>query len=172
MPVDDEALYWQHAVGNDFSTSGYVAVPKLTASKGFSFLTVSGTYSKVPDTDIAVWGGALDIPLMSGGLARPTIALRGSYAQLRGVDVFELDTYGLEAFISKGFGPITPYGAIGRMRVDSTGTIPQINRTLVSEEDINRFTVGVRISLLLPKIVIEATQAEERSYAAKVSFGL
>jgi hypothetical protein len=29
----------------------------------------------------------------------------------------------------------------------------------------------VKISLLLPKFVIEATQAEERSYAAKVSFG-
>jgi hypothetical protein len=40
------------------------------------------------------------------------------------------------------------------------------------EFDSNRITVGVKFSLLLPKIVVEATQGEERSYAAKVSFGL
>jgi hypothetical protein len=37
---------------------------------------------------------------------------------------------------------------------------------------MNRYTVGVRISMFLPKLIVEATQGEERSYAAKISFGM
>ncbi|HEX8154447.1 MAG TPA: hypothetical protein VF698_15040, partial [Thermoanaerobaculia bacterium] len=124
MPIDEDAPYWTKAVPDNWTTSGYIAVPRITASKGFSLFTVSGTYSRVPDTDIAVWGGALDVPLIKGGLATPEIALRGVYSTLKGTeDDYELDTYGVEAYISKGFGPVTPYAGIGRMRVDATGHI-------------------------------------------------
>jgi len=34
-----------------------------------------------------------------------------------------------------------------------------------------RVTLGVKISMFIPKLVVEATQGEERSYAAKVAFG-
>src|SRR5947207_6083585 len=34
VDIDKNASYWQNAVGNDFSTSGYLAVPRLVASKG------------------------------------------------------------------------------------------------------------------------------------------
>jgi len=61
------------------------------------------------------------------------------------------------------------------MRSDARGIIPATvftpETTIRDRSDINRYTVGVRISLLLPKITIEATQAEVRSYAAKVSIG-
>ncbi len=144
-------------------------------SKGLSAATVSATYSKVQDTDIEVWGGAVDVPIINGGLVKPTLALRGSYSQLQGVDEFELKTYGVELFISKGFGPLTPYAAVGRARSDATGhlNVPTLAPVLLTDEaDSNRITVGLKLSLLIPKIVIEATQGEERSYAAKVSFGL
>ena len=105
----------------------------------------------------------------------PELAVRGAYAVVKGVDVYDLKTYGAEIFLSKGFGPVTPYGAIGRMRSDARGDIPATAftpaTTMRDRSDINRYTVGVRISLLLPKITIEATQAEVRSYAAKVSIG-
>jgi hypothetical protein len=174
VPVDENSLYWRRAVPNDFTTSGYLVVPRLTASKGFVLGTISGSYAKVPDSDIAVYGGALDVPILQGGVATPTIAVRGAYSMLRGTeDVYDLKTYGVEGFISKGFGPITPYAGIGRMRIDASGNRQVLGTILESREDLNRYTVGVRISLLLPKIVLEATQVEdERSYAAKVSFGL
>jgi hypothetical protein len=173
VPVDETAPYWTKAVRNDFTTSGYIGVPRLIASKGFVIATVSAMYAKVPDSEIEVWGAALDVPIMKGGLATPTIAIRGTYADLRGTEeTYELTTYGVEAFISKGFGPITPYGAVGMQRIDATGHLPSPFRPFTHAEDINRYTVGVRISMLLPKIVLEATQAEERSYSAKVSFGL
>lgn len=175
VPIQTNAAYWQNSVNDDFTLSNYFAVPRLVVSKGISLATVSGSYAKVPDTDISVIGGALDIPIINGGLLSPTLALRGSYSQLQGVDEFDLKTYGVELFLSKGFGPVTPYAAIGRARSDAEGRIAIDNAntvTLRDQGDSNRITLGVRVSMFLPKLVFEATQGEERSYAAKVSFGL
>jgi hypothetical protein len=175
VDIDENATYWRNAVGNDFSTSGFLAVPRLVGSKGLGSSTISATYAKVQDSDLTMYGGALDVPIINGGLIKPTLALRGSYGRITGIDVYDLQTYGLELFLGKGIGPVTPYGALGRMYTNARGIIPAAGATpqitLTDKSSINRFTVGVRLNLFLPKIVIEATQAEERSYAAKVSFG-
>lgn len=176
VPVDTNADYWRHAVRDDFTVSEHVAVPRLVASKGLSFATISGSYAKVQDSDISIIGGAIDVPLLRGNLALPSLTVRGAYSQLDGVDNFDAKSMGVEVFIAKGFGPITPYAAVGRMRADTSATRPPdplaLQLPLTHESDFNRYTVGVRISLMVPKIVVEATQAEERSYAAKISFGL
>jgi hypothetical protein len=177
VKVDTSAPYWRNAVSNAgaFETNGYVGVPRLVASKGFGSGTISASYAKLNDSGIKTYGGALDLPIFRGGLMAPELAVRGAYAVVKGVDVYDLKTYGAEIFLSKGFGPVTPYGAVGRMRSDARGIIPATvftpETTIRDRSDINRYTVGVRISLLLPKITIEATQAEVRSYAAKVSIG-
>jgi hypothetical protein len=179
VTIDTNDPYYRHAVpaDNGFVHNGYAALPRLVVSKGFSAGTISGSYAKINNSGIATWGGALDIPVIRGTIAIPEIALRGSYAMLTGVDVFKLKTYGAEAFVSKGFGPLTPYGAIGRQRIDARGDITSSNPTfaaippLKANRDINRLTLGVRISLLVPKLAIEATQGEVRSYAAKISVG-
>jgi len=177
VAVDTNDAYWRHAVpaNSDFTRGGYAALPRLVVSKGFSSGTISGTYAKISDTGIATWGGAVDVPVIRGTIATPEIALRGSYATLTGVDVFKLKTYGAEAFVSKGFGPLTPYAAIGRQRIDARGNISTPTFVAVpplrDNSDINRITVGLRVSLLVPKLAIEATQGEVRSYAAKISFG-
>ncbi len=174
IPVDTDAAYWLNAVTDDFTVSDHVVVPRVIVSKGLSVATLSAMYAQVPDSDIAVWGASLDVPIIGGGVVRPTLALRGAYATLQGVDDFDLNTYGLEVFLSKGFGPVTPYVAAGRARSDAEGRVLTPTESLVfrDEADSNRITVGVKLSLLLPKIVVEATQGEERSYAAKISFGL
>lgn len=177
VPIDENASYWRAAVpsGNSFSTHGYIGVPRLVASKGFGFATISGTYAKISNSGIKTWGGALDAPLLRGGVLKPELALRLSYSTLSGIDVFREKTYGAEVFLSKGFGPITPYAAVGRMRINAQGDVPATSRThaftLTDKSSMNRYTVGVRLSLLFPKLVIEATQAEVRSYAAKISIG-
>jgi hypothetical protein len=145
------------------------------ASKGFGFATISGTYAKISNSGIKTWGGALDAPLLRGGVLKPELALRLSYSTLDGIDVFREKTYGAELFLSKGFGPIMPYAAIGRMRINAQGDVPATLHsqafTLTDRSNMNRYTVGVRLSLLVPKLVLEATQAEVRSYAAKISIG-
>jgi hypothetical protein len=172
VQIDKAATYWTRAVGHDFSTGGYVGVPRLVASKGFGAGTLSASYAKLGDSGIKTWGGSLDVPLIRGTIATPEIALRASYATLTGSDVYKQKVYGVEAFISKGFGPVMPYAAVGRMHSNATGTILlPVSHTISEGSNINRYTAGVRFSLLLPRIGIEVTKAEVTSYAAKISFG-
>ncbi len=176
VQIDPNSTYWQRAVNKDITIGGnYVAVPRLVVSKGLSAATITGSYAKMQNTPGSIIGGTLDVPVINGGLVKPTLALRGSYSTLRGVDVYKLNTYGAELFLGKGFGPITPYGAIGKQRGDATGTIPQTPRTpeitLRDKSTMTRYTVGAAINLLFIRINVEANQAEARSYGAKVSFG-
>jgi hypothetical protein len=173
VAVDTNDPYYRHAVpaDNNFVHNGYAALPRLVVTKGFSAGTISGSYAKINNSGIATWGGALDIPIIRGTIATPEIALRASYATLTGVDVYKLKTYGAEAFVSKGFGPLTPYGAFGRQRIDARGDVPAPIGTLRDKGEFNRLTLGLRISLLVPKLSVEATQGEVRSYAAKISVG-
>lgn len=172
VSIDKDATWWKHSVGNDFSTGGYIGVPRLVASKGFGAGTISGSYAKLGDSGIQTYGGSLDLPIFRGSLVTPEVALRASYATLTGVDVYKQKVYGLEAFISKGFGPVMPYGAIGKMRSNATGTIElPVAHVIHDASNITRYTAGVRISLLVPKIAVEVTKAEVTSYAAKISFG-
>jgi hypothetical protein len=172
VPIDTQAAYWTNSVTNTkLEQSGYLAVPRLIASKGFGSATLSGTYAT--RGDIKMYGGSLDIPIMRGSVTTPEVALRGSYSTLTGIDAFKMKTYGLEAFISKGFGPVMPYGAIGRERNNASGsvTVATVTRSLSDRSNVTRYTAGVRLSLLFPKITVEATKAEVTSYAAKISFG-
>jgi hypothetical protein len=173
--VDQNAAYLRHSVSNSITTHGYVGVPRLVVVKGIGAGTISATYAKVSNSGIQTYGGAIDVPLIRGSVTMPELGFRASYAQINGINVYKLKTYGAEAFISKGIGPFTPYGAVGRMRSDARGTVVATTLTpgftLTDKSNFNRYTVGVRFSLFLPKIAIEATQAEVRSYAAKVSFG-
>jgi len=57
------------------------------------------------------------------------------------------------------------------MKTDARGSTDSVNFTLKDKASINRYTAGVRISMLVPKLVVEATQAEQRSYSAKISVG-
>lgn len=175
MKVDTTAPYWQHAVSSRLTTGDYLAVPRIVVSKGLGATTLSLSFAKFGDTNARTYGGSLDLPVVDGGMVRPSLAARLSYATLTGVDVLRLKTYGAELFLSKGFGPMTPYAAVGRMRDDSRGTIPSTTHTpqvnLTDKSSVTRYTLGVRMAMLLPKIVVEASQADKRSYAAKVSFG-
>lgn len=178
VPIDQEASYWTRAVGagdSDLVTSGHVIVPRLVATKGLSFIGVSASYAAIPGTDVKVIGGNLDFPVMRGSVAAPSINIRGTYSALQGIEEYELTNYGAELFISKGFGPITPYAAAGLVRTDAAGEVrDEAGELLLRLEDdfqSERITVGVRISLLVPKVIVEATQGEERTYAAKVSLG-
>jgi hypothetical protein len=175
VQVDTNAPYWRHAVAAKVTTGNYLAVPRIVVSKGFGAATASISYAKFGDTSARVWGGSLDLPVIRGGVVWPTLAARLSYSALSGVDLLRLKTYGGELFLSKGFGPVTPYGAIGLMRDDARGRIPSTPQSppgnLADQSNTTRYTLGVRVSMLVPKLTVEATQADRRSYAAKVSFG-
>lgn len=176
VPIDENASYWVKAISdNDFTRSGYLLVPRIVATKGLGAVTISGSYAKVPSSDITMLGANVDIPIIKGTVATPSLTARATYSQLQGVDVFKLKNYGAEAFLSKGFGPLMPYIGAGIVRTDSSGRVERDGALLYrldDQFDSKRVTVGLRLSLLVPKIVVEATQGDDRTYAAKISLGL
>jgi hypothetical protein len=176
VKVDTNSPFWRKAVSSGLVTNGYLIVPRLVVSKGFGAGNIALSYAKFGDSNAKSYGGSIDLPIVNGGLVRPTLAVRGTYADLRGLDVYRLKTYGVELFLSKGFGPVTPYVAAGTMRTNAHGTIASGTASvpdviLQDTSSVKRYTAGVRFSILGPKLAIEATQAQQRSYAAKVSFG-
>ena len=175
IPIDEQARYWVNAVDEDILYQGYLVVPRLVASKGLGIANLSASYAEIPDTDVKVLGGSVDLAILNGGVVMPTLVLRGGYSELQGLDEFELKTYGGELILSKAFGPITPYIGGGIAYVESRGRI-EATPVFDLEDDFDqeRFTAGVRLSLLILKIVAEITtggEQEENVYAAKVSLG-
>jgi hypothetical protein len=171
VAVDTKSSWWQNSVGNDFSARGYLPVPRLVITKGIGSGNISASYGKMTDTSIEMYGGSLDWALIDGGLVSPTLGLRGTYGVLKGVDTYDLKTYGGEVFLSKGFAFVIPYGAVGKVWSDAKGIVTP-DLTFRDNTSGTRYTLGVRFSLPIMKLVFEASQQEERSYSAKISFGL
>lgn len=140
----DDPGAWQRLILEDVDEIGVLG---LIAQKGLPLgIDVGATYSYVPDTDVRLFGAELRYELVEGGVATPAIGLRGSYSKLSGIDELDYDSYGMDLSISKGFGPLTPYGGVGyvwsRFEVD-----PQFG---LRDEDVDetRVFVGLRLSAL------------------------
>ena len=114
---------WSKATGGGSSVSK-LYVPKLHFDKGLPFgIDVAAFYSKIPTTNITLYGGELRYAILEGGLAQPAIAVRGSFTKLSGVSQLSLDTKGLDISICKGFAMLTPYAGIGQVWVNSTANV-------------------------------------------------
>ncbi len=179
VDVDEEASFWIKSVSDDILVGGRLLVPRLVVSKGIGLGSVAVTYGRVGDTDAAMLGGSIDLPLIRGGIARPVIALRGVYSQLQGVDEADFRTYGALVMIGKGIGPITPYAGYGQMRADGEARIPLSTEPtgpedmllLESEIEEDILMVGAKLELALLKFVVEGVQSEEWRYSARVGIG-
>ena len=100
----------------------------------------------------------------------PAVAIRGTYTALAGVDDIDLSTYGLDASVSKGFGPITPYGGIGQVWIQAS---ENVNDNTLKYDDVStsatRLFVGTRISLLIMSIALQADFSDINMYSARAS---
>ncbi len=129
---------WSKATGGG-STISKLYVPKLHIAKGLPFgIDVAAFYSRVPSTNISLYGGELRYAILQGGITQPAIGLRGSYTKLGGVDQLSFDTKGLDLSISKGFAMFTPYAGVGQVWVNSTGNVRGAGGVTLSE----KFTQG------------------------------
>ena len=69
VKVDENASYWKKSVPKDIIVSGgYVGVPRLIVAKGYGGGTISGSYAKISDTGVKIYGGALDVPIIRGSV--------------------------------------------------------------------------------------------------------
>ena len=98
----------------------YLVIPKIRARKGLPFgIDVGAMYSYVPGSNIKLYGAELSKSILEGGMASPAVGVRATYTKLAGVDDLSLQTYGIDASVSKGFLFVTPYAGAGMMWVNS-----------------------------------------------------
>ena len=117
--IDQDESFWINAV-EDKDPPSFFVFPKFHVQKGLPFGFDAGlAYATVPRSNIGLVGAELKWAFIRGGIALPAVAVRGSYTRLIGVDDLDLDTYGADLSISKGFAFVTPYAGFGQLWINS-----------------------------------------------------
>ena len=173
MKIDENSAYWSSAFGSD--APAYLAVPKIRARKGLPLgIDVGAMYSYVPDSNVKLFGFELSKAILEGGVASPAVGVRATYTKMTGVDDLGLQTYGVDASVSKGFLFITPYAGAGLLWINSEakGNLKTISPNLSDvSTTVLRYFGGVKITPLpLFSVTAEAEYAEQPVYSFKVAF--
>src|SRR3990172_1066378 len=136
---------WEKAI-SDANPPDYLILPKIHVQKGLPFgIDVGAVFS----------------------IVSPAVALRGTYTTLSGVDDLDASTYSLDASVSKGFGPLTPYGGIGQVWIN-TEENAGLGLDDVSTSATKLF-VGTKLKILLLSIVLQADFSDVNMYSARAN---
>ena len=139
-------------VTND-STVSNLYIPKLHVAKGLPLgFDMAAFYSKIPTTNISLYGGELRYAIVDGGITMPAVAIRGSYTKLAGVTQLSMDTKGLDISVSKGFAMFTPYAGVGEVWVNSTPNVTGLSGESFTQ---NKIFVGANANFLLTNLAAE-----------------
>lgn len=155
---------------DDDPTGDMLVFGRVGARKGLpGGIDLGVAYGRAIEGDIKLVSADLQWAFIKGGVVSPALALRLTGTRTVDSGAYELDQYGAELLLSKGFTLVTPY--IGAGVVRSEGTLNGLLSTLKSEETQTIFYGGVVINLLLPKIVVEVEKAEVVTGAVRLGFG-
>lgn len=166
VDINENKGFWNKM--GDFP--GMLPVPKLHVQKGLPLgIDIGAIYSKVPSSNISLFGGELKWAVLKGGITMPAVALRGTYTKLSGVDNLDLNTMGYDISISKGFLMFTPYAGVGQVNIESKPkNIPLLEKETITE---TKYFAGLKASLGLLNAVAEADFAEVPAYSLKLGLG-
>ncbi len=168
--IDKNSAHWQSAFGKD--APGYLVVPKLRVRKGLPLgIDVGAIYSYVPGSNIKLYGVELSKSIIEGGIATPAVGVRTTYTKLAGVNDLGLQTYGVDASVSKGFLMLTPYAGVGMLWIKSEakGYLKTIGLSDVSTS-IPRYFGGLKITPFpLFSVTAEAEYADTSVYSLKAA---
>lgn len=155
------------ATGNaDFPST--LAVPSVRASIGLPWnFDLSGMYTSVPKTGASLAGGALSWAAYGGSTWLPAVGVRASATKMFGVEQLDFTSSALDASISKGFGPFTPYLGAGKVWSKSTPS----STTGLQPETVSQTKVyaGVGIKITVVNFVVEYDRTGyANTYGAKL----
>jgi hypothetical protein len=166
VDIHNDQSYWANATDSD--PPSVILIPKLHVQKGLPFgIDVGAVYSKISQLNLSLAGAEIKWAAIAGNAALPAVALRGSYTKLMGVDDLDIETYGADVSVSKGFAFITPYAGVGQTWVRSSE-----NSSLVLEDEqvsLSRAFAGVKITFLVVNLVAEAHFSKVPLYTARVN---
>lgn len=168
---DIDSDLWDLAVsGNDAPSR--LPVPRLVARKGLPFgFDVGASYTRVPSSNISVWGAGVHKALLDGSMATPAVSLSGHYSRLNGVDDLSLSSYGIDLGISKGFAMLTPYAGVGQIWYDGSEESAVVDYNDRDDSQLRSY-LGLRLGLLpFMSLTAQADFAEIDSYSLRLDLG-
>lgn len=172
ISINKNSSYWNAAFDKD--APSYLAIPKIRARKGLPYgIDVGAMYSYVPGSNIKLYGAELSKSILDGTLATPAVGVRATYTKLAGVKDLGLQTYGVDASISKGILIFTPFAGAGMMVINSEakGNLKSLAPSLSKETiTVPRVFGGLVLSPIpLFALTAEAEYAVRPIYSLKVA---
>jgi hypothetical protein len=166
----DDQSFNQTAVDGSY-TGGFLSVARVGARKGLpGGIDVGLAYGKTLNGDVKLVSAELQYAILHGGLLEPALSVRVTGTRSVDASVYDLNQYGADVLLSKGFTVLTPYVGIGlirsRGRLDR-GILPPFDDT----ETHGVAFAGITLNLLLPKINFEVEKGEAVQAAVRVGFG-
>lgn len=160
---------WNQVV-SDGSAPSTLPVPKLIVRKGLPFgVDIGLNYTSVPDSNVKIIGGEIRKSLIEGSTVSPAVSLSLHTSRLDGVDDLDVETYGVDLGVSKGFAMLTPYASIGQLWVEGSENTPLNLRPY--DDSMVRSHVGLKIAFMpVMSLTLQADFAETNSYIAKLGF--
>lgn len=167
----DDEPFNDTAIDGDF-TGGFLSVGRIGARKGLPWgIDLGLSYGQALEGDVKLLSAELQYAILKGGLVKPALSIRVTGSRSMDSEAYDLDQYGAEVYLSKGFAVLTPY--VGAGFVYSKGTLDRGPLLPAFEEDETRGVLygGVTLNLLLPKITVEIEKAEVVQGAVRVGIG-
>lgn len=163
---DDRAL-------EDDLPGDFMSVVRVGGRKGLpGGIDLGVAYGRALGVDMELVSADLQWAILKGGVLSPALSLRLTGTQTLDADRYDLEQYGAELYLSKGFTVLTPF--IGAGLVRSEGSFESgLGQTFEDEDTAEVFYGGVTLNLLLPKITVEVEKAEDTVQGAvRIAFGL
>ncbi len=167
----DDEPFNDTAIDGDL-TGGFLSVARVGARKGLpGGINLGVSYGRALEGDVKLLSAEIQYAILKGGLVKPALSLRVTGSRSMDSKAYDLDQYGAEVLLSKGFAVLTPY--LGAGLVHSKGTLDRGPLLPGFEETETRGVIygGVTLNLLLPKITVEVEKAEVVQGAVRVAIG-
>lgn len=150
---------------------GWLTVGRVGVRKGLpGHVDLGLAYGRALDGDVELLSGDVQWALIDGGPLKPALSLRLTGTQSVDSGPYQLEQYGAEVMLSKGFAVLTPY--VGAGLVWDEGRLERTDGSRISTDQTHLVAYGgVVINLLLPKIAVEVDKGDALTFAAKVGFG-
>ena len=166
--LDDEP-FAAGAIDGDLS-GGFLSVGRVGVRKGLpGGFDLGVSYGRALGGDVKLVSGEVQYALLKGGTVSPAVGVRVTGTQTVDAGAYDLEQWGVELLVSKGFVVLTPY--IGAGLVRSEGELRGGPERLSDTETRGVLFGGVTLNLLLPKITVELEKADEIQAAVRVGFG-
>jgi len=166
----DSEPFFKTAVDGNLP-GGALSIGRVGVRKGLpGGFDLGVSYGEALGSKVRLVSAEAQYALLHGGLLEPALSLRVTGTRTVGSGPYDLHQFGAELLLSKGFTVLTPY--VGAGLTYSRGRLDRSTTDLTDNATRAVAYAGLRLNLLVPKIVVEIEKGEAVQGAVRIGFGL